>query len=176
MFSSNAIPSWFGAWTLMLDVSGWCMSTGSETFSQLIFLDATKCILLSIFTFTETNCQKIWGKLLTSNKKTATSGWPAWLKTSLLKLSVFASKGEGFPPYTSCMSSTVMYCYDFLFTGHDLWWGFKFWPFSVMMDLWLWNINFPVVKRCVMFSSCISRLGHFKCSKYNRFVRVEFRQ
>ena len=42
------------------------MSTGSETFSLLICLDATKIVLLSIFTLTliETICQKDWAKSL----------------------------------------------------------------------------------------------------------------
>lgn len=129
------MPSLVGlrAWTLMLgswckDVSGRRTSTGSEACCLLIFLEATKFVLLSIFTLTETNCHNIWKKLLPSDKM-ASSGWRAWLQTSLLKLPVFASKGKGLPPYTSYVTSTVMYCWDFYLT--DLWWSSKFWPFSV---------------------------------------------
>ena len=38
---------------------------------MLIFLEATKFVLLSIFTLTETNCHNIWKKLLPSDEK-----WP----------------------------------------------------------------------------------------------------
>ena len=50
-------------------VSGRRTSTGSEAFSLLIYLDATKCVLLSIVTLIETNCQNIWEKLLPSIAK-----------------------------------------------------------------------------------------------------------
>ena len=55
--------------SLSNDVFEQLTSTGSEPFSLLICLDATKCALLSIFTLTETNYQKIGEKLLPSNAK-----------------------------------------------------------------------------------------------------------
>ena len=47
------------------------MSTGSEAFSLLICLDATKIVLLSIFTLKliETICEKDWAKSLSKSGK-----------------------------------------------------------------------------------------------------------
>ena len=47
------------------------MSTGSEAFSLLICLDATKIVLLSIFTLKliETICKKDWAKSLPKSGK-----------------------------------------------------------------------------------------------------------
>ena len=47
------------------------MSTGSEAFSLLICLDATKVVLFSIFTLTliETICEKDWAKSLPKSGK-----------------------------------------------------------------------------------------------------------
>ena len=55
--------------SLKKDVFGPRTSTGSKAVSLVTYLDATKCVLLCILTFTETNCQKIWEKLLPSNAK-----------------------------------------------------------------------------------------------------------
>ena len=60
-------------------------STGSEPFSLLICLDATKYVWLSIFTLTETNYQKIGEKLLLSNAKRPLSVDVCRSKTTLLK-------------------------------------------------------------------------------------------
>ena len=62
------------------------MSSRCEAFPFLIaYLDATKCVLLSIFTLTETNCQKSWEKLLPSNTKRPFPVDMHRSKTSLLK-------------------------------------------------------------------------------------------
>ena len=47
------------------------MSTGSEAFSLLICLDATKIVLVSIFTLKliETICEKDWAKSLPKSGK-----------------------------------------------------------------------------------------------------------
>ena len=47
------------------------MSTGSEAFSLLICLDATKVVLFSIFTLTliETICEKDWAKSMPKSGK-----------------------------------------------------------------------------------------------------------
>ena len=61
-------------------------STGSELFSFLICLDATKFVWLSVFTLIETTCPKICSK---SQLKCAKSPLPVDVrrsKTSLLKL------------------------------------------------------------------------------------------
>ena len=50
--------------SLSKDVFGRGTSTGSESFSLLICLDATKLVKLSIFTVVETICQKSWAKSL----------------------------------------------------------------------------------------------------------------
>ena len=44
-------------------------STGSESFSLEICLDATKFVLLSFFTLITTICPKIWAKTLPKNVK-----------------------------------------------------------------------------------------------------------
>ena len=72
-----------------VDVSGRCTSTEGEAFSVLIYLDTTKCVLLSIVTLIETNCQKIWEKLLPSNAKGPIPVDTLRSKTSLLNFSNF---------------------------------------------------------------------------------------
>ena len=72
-----------------VDVSGRRTSTESEAFSVLIYLDTTKCVLLSIVTLIETNCQKIWEKLLPSNAKGPIPVDTRRSKTSLLNFSNF---------------------------------------------------------------------------------------
>ena len=64
-------------------------STGSEPFSLLICLDATKFVLLSVFTLIETMCPIISSK---SRPRSAKSQLPVDVrrsKTSLLKLPKF---------------------------------------------------------------------------------------
>ena len=46
-----------------------CLSTGSQAFSLLMCLDATKYVLLRVATLIETICAKIWAKPLPSNAK-----------------------------------------------------------------------------------------------------------
>ena len=61
-------------------------STGSERFSLLIYRDATKFVLLSVFTLKETFCPRICSK---SRRKSAKSPLPVGVgrsKTSLLKI------------------------------------------------------------------------------------------
>ena len=53
--------------SLNKDISGCHTSTGGEAYHLLIFLDADKFVLLSIFSLTETNCQKRWENFLPSN-------------------------------------------------------------------------------------------------------------
>ena len=53
--------------SLNKDISGCHTSTGGEAYHLLIFLDANKFVLLSIFSLTETNCQKRWENFLPSN-------------------------------------------------------------------------------------------------------------
>ena len=50
--------------SLSKDVFGRGTSTGSESFSLLICLDAAKLVKLSIFTVVETICLKSWAKSL----------------------------------------------------------------------------------------------------------------
>ena len=75
--------------SLSKGVCGRRTSTGSESFSLLIYLDATKCVLVSIFTIIETNCQKIWEKLLPSNAKRPLLVDARRSKTSSLKFLKF---------------------------------------------------------------------------------------
>ena len=44
-------------------------STGSEAFSPLMCLDATKCVFLRVISFIETICLKIWSKSRPKNAK-----------------------------------------------------------------------------------------------------------
>ena len=67
-------------------------STGSERFSLLIYLDATKLVLLSVFTLKERFCPRVCSK---SRPKSAKSPHPVDVrrsKTSLLKLPIFLSE------------------------------------------------------------------------------------
>ena len=48
--------------SLSTDVFEQRTSTGSEVFFILKYLDATKFVLLSLFTVVETTCWKIWAK------------------------------------------------------------------------------------------------------------------
>ena len=53
-------------WTAFLER---LTSTGSETFSLLIFLDSTKIVLLSVFTLIKAIFPKIWAYPLPKNEK-----------------------------------------------------------------------------------------------------------
>ena len=57
--------------SLSKDVFERCTLTGSESLSLLICLDATKLVLLSVFTLIETNCSKICFKSRPKIAKTA---------------------------------------------------------------------------------------------------------
>ena len=70
-------------------VSGRRTSTGSEALSLLIYLDATKCVLLSIVALIETNCHNIWEKLLPSIAKGPIPVNARRSKTSLLNFPNF---------------------------------------------------------------------------------------
>ena len=65
---------------LISDVFERHTSTGSDLFSLLISLDATKFVLLSVLTLKETICPRICKKHTTEECKTSTSGWRASLK------------------------------------------------------------------------------------------------
>ena len=71
-------------------------STGSEPFSLLIYLNATKFVLLSVFTLIETICPKICSN---SRPKSAKSPFPVEVrrsKTSLLKLPISTADNNYF--------------------------------------------------------------------------------
>ena len=57
------------AWIIkqLLNMAFWRTSIGRKVFSLLICLDGTKFVLLSVFTFIETTCPKIWAKLVHTN-------------------------------------------------------------------------------------------------------------
>ena len=58
-------------------------STETEALFLLVWLDATKFVYLSVFTYIKTICAKIWAKPLPKNAKKTTSGWCAPLKKRL---------------------------------------------------------------------------------------------
>ena len=64
------------------------MSTGSELFSPLICLEATKFALLSVFTLKETICPRICSKTLPRSSKSPLPVDVRRSKTSLLKLTI----------------------------------------------------------------------------------------
>ena len=70
------------------NVFGRCMSTGSELFSALICLEATKFVLLSVFTLKETICPRICSKTLPRSAKSPLPVDVRRSKTSLLKLTI----------------------------------------------------------------------------------------
>ena len=82
-----------------VDVSGRRTSTESEAFSVLIYLDTTKCVLLSIVTLIETNCQKIWEKLLPSNAKGQFRLTRVAQKRPCLTSLIFKGQKTEFRPY-----------------------------------------------------------------------------
>ena len=64
------------------------MSTGSEPFSLFKYLDATKFLLLSVFTVTGTICPKICSKSLLKSSKSQLPVDVRRSKTSLTKMRV----------------------------------------------------------------------------------------
>ena len=74
------------SWSLRRDVFEGCTSTGSEPFTLLIRLDATKFVFLSVFTLKETICPRICSKSLLKSGKTRLPVDVRCSKTSLLKL------------------------------------------------------------------------------------------
>ena len=56
-------------------------STGSEVFSLIVCLDATKFVLVSVVILVETIWLKIWAKSLPQERKRFTSGCRASLKS-----------------------------------------------------------------------------------------------
>lgn len=93
---------------------------------------------------------EILGKIAAQQWKMATSGWRAWLKTSLPKLPVFCIRGGGASTlYKLCKLD------GYVLLGFFIWLIFDGVPsfdlFLWEMGVWLQNINFPVLKRCVVF-------------------------
>ena len=78
--SSRSIKS------LSSDVFDWHTSTGSEPFSLLVCFDATKFVLLSVFTLSETIWPKVCSKSRLKSAKSALPVDACGSKTSLLKL------------------------------------------------------------------------------------------
>ena len=73
----------------------YCTPTGSESIPLLLCLDATKFVLLTVFTLTETICPKMWWQLRSKN---ITSPLPVDVrrsKTPLLKLLNYSKKPPG---------------------------------------------------------------------------------
>ena len=58
-------------------------STETEALFLSVWLDATKFVYLSVFTYIKTICAKIWAKPLPKNAKKTSSGWCAPLKKRL---------------------------------------------------------------------------------------------
>ena len=84
--------------SLSSDVFEQRMSTGSETFSLLISLDATVFVLLSVLILIETICPKICSKSRLKSAKSPLQVDVRRSKTSLLKLPIAWSEwGEGKP-------------------------------------------------------------------------------
>ena len=86
---------------------------GSEPFSSLICLGATKFVLLSVFTLKETVCPKICSK---SRLKSAKGSLPVDVrrsKTSLLKvlLKIMTENGIYSPPM-KVISNTFLFVYS----------------------------------------------------------------
>ena len=80
------------------------MSTGSEPFSLSICLDATKFVLLSVFTLKETIYPRICSK---SRLKSPKRPLPGEKKTSLLKLPTARRSKNRFDKWQSGKLSTV---------------------------------------------------------------------
>ena len=59
------------------------MATGSDSSSLLLSLDANKFVLLSVFTFVERICPKIWAEPPPKGEKISTFGYRPSLKRSL---------------------------------------------------------------------------------------------
>ena len=74
---------------LSKDVFGRHTSTGSESFSLLICLDANKFVFLRIFSLTESICLNIWSKSRPKIGKKSTSGWRASLKKIVFQTPYF---------------------------------------------------------------------------------------
>ena len=72
--------------SLSKDVFERCTSTGSDAFSLLICLDASKIVLLTVFTFMETVCPKLQAKPLPRNAKRPAPVDVCRSKTPLLPL------------------------------------------------------------------------------------------
>ena len=75
--------------SLSKDVFGRGTSTGSESFSLLICLDANKFVFLRIFSLTESICLNIWSKSRPKIGKKSTSGWRASLKKIVFQTPYF---------------------------------------------------------------------------------------
>ena len=91
------------------------MSTGSELFSPLICLEATKFELLSVFTLKETICPRICSKTLPRGAKSPLPVDVRRSKTSLLKLTIELlneldsrdNDGDGYENVTKKMNSLI---------------------------------------------------------------------
>ena len=80
------------------------MSTGSEPFPLLMCLDATKFVLLSVFTLIETICPRICSKSRLMGPKRPL---PCGKKTSLLKLPTAGTSKNRLDKWQSGKLSTV---------------------------------------------------------------------
>ena len=85
--------------SLSSDVFEQRMSTGSETFSLLISLDATVFVLLSVLILIETICPKICSKSRLKSAKSPLQVDVRRSKTSLLKLPIAWSEWVEGKPY-----------------------------------------------------------------------------
>ena len=77
--------------SVSIDVLGRRKSTGSVPFFILVCLDATKFLLLNVFTRIQTICLKIWASLLPKSAKHPLPVDVRRSKTSLLKSSTVNS-------------------------------------------------------------------------------------
>ena len=90
-------------------------STETEALFFSVCLDATKFVYLSVFTFIETICAKIWAKPLPKNAKKTTSGWCAPLKKRLCFNSWITSLKRTLKQITTKIRKLVNCPFFFLF-------------------------------------------------------------